>query len=71
LTCDAVISEVCFLFLKRRATHPVTALFRWINQGIIALPFRLQEENHLIGELMKNYANVPMSLADACLGIRI
>jgi predicted nucleic acid-binding protein len=33
----------------------------------VRLPFRLQEEAGAISRLMQRYADVPMSLADACL----
>lgn len=67
LTYEAILSETCFLLWKRRATLPIAVLFRWLNQGTIALPFQLHSETAVIGQLMKNSANVPMSLADACL----
>ncbi|OQW91630.1 MAG: hypothetical protein BWK78_04055 [Thiotrichaceae bacterium IS1] len=67
LTSEAVLSETCFLLWKRRATLPIAVLFCWLNQGTIALPFHLHSETAVIGQWMKNYANVPMSLADAGL----
>lgn len=38
-----------------------------INDGLIEIPFHLNEEVTEIRELMKRYQSVPMSLADACL----
>ena len=38
-----------------------------INTGAIQIPFRLQEENVRLGELLTRYQSIPMSLADACL----
>ncbi len=67
LTCDAVISEAVFLLSKRRAQPSIEALFRWLNRGTIQLPLHVHYEIAVIGQLMKNYANVPMSLGDACL----
>ncbi len=64
LTCDAVISETCFL-LKRR--YLIEAVFEMIEVGAIAIAFNLQEEASNIRVLMGRYESVPMSFADACL----
>ena len=63
-TCDAVISETCFL-LKRR--YLIEAVFEMIELGAIAISFNLQEESSNIRVLMSRYESVPMSFADACL----
>ena len=62
LTCEAVISETCFL-LKRK--YLIEAVFEMIEVGAIA--FNLQEEISNIRVLMGRYESVPMSFADACL----
>lgn len=36
-------------------------------RGIVAAPFRLEEELSAVSKLLFRYASVPMSLADACL----
>jgi len=65
LTCEAVISEACFLLQN---VYPgANAVISLINTGIIRIPFRLEEEASRIGELLARYQSVPMSLADACL----
>ena len=64
LTCDAVISETCFL-LKRR--YLIEAVFEMIEVGAIAIAFNLQEEASNVRVLMGRYESVPMSFADACL----
>ena len=64
LTCDAVISETCFL-LKRR--YLIEAVFEMIEVGAIAIVFDLQEEASNVRVLMSRYESVPMSFADACL----
>ncbi|WP_375467447.1 hypothetical protein [uncultured Nostoc sp.] len=38
-----------------------------LDTGIIQIPFRLSDEIGTVRELLKQYQNVPMSLADACL----
>ena len=64
-TCGAVISEACFLL----GSHPraVERLHDWLGHGDIRFA---GEDASLWGsatELMRRYANVPMSFADACL----
>ena len=65
LTCEAVITETCFLLQKiHQGEDTVLSL---INRGKIQIPFRIDEESPIIRELMQRYQSVPMSLADACL----
>lgn len=65
LTCEAVISEACFLL---RNVYPgQNAVISLVNTRIIQIPFRLNEEAGLVNELLTRYQSVPMSLADACL----
>ena len=65
LTCDAVITETCFLLHKRSDKEQV--ILEMVNKGLISLPFCLNDEIAVIQKLMAKYVNVPMSLADACL----
>ncbi|NJM74236.1 MAG: type II toxin-antitoxin system VapC family toxin [Scytonema sp. RU_4_4] len=65
LTCEAVISEACFLL--RNVYGGQEAVIGLVDSGVIQIPFRLDEETAIIGELLKTYQSVPMSLADACL----
>jgi uncharacterized protein len=64
-TCESVISETCFL-LRSIPRGPET-VFELIEQGLIVVPFRLSEDSDSIQKLLKKYANVPISIADACL----
>ncbi len=64
LTCEAVISETCFL-LKRK--YLIEAIFEMIEIGAIAIAFNLQKESSNVRSLMSRYESVPMSFADACL----
>jgi predicted nucleic acid-binding protein len=64
LTCEAVLSEASFLL---RAHGGPAALVEFVRRGLIEIPFRLQAEIVRVQELMKQYSDVPMSLADACL----
>jgi predicted nucleic acid-binding protein len=63
LTCEAVLSEALFLL---RPPH-ASALDRLLREGHLSLAFELREELAAVLDLRAKYANVPMSLADACL----
>lgn len=65
LSCEAVISEACFLLRE----HPrgVDAVMELIERQLVVLSFRLSDELESVRKLLRRYAEVPMSLADACL----
>lgn len=65
LTCEAVISEACFL-LRALSGGPRTVL-ELLSRGVVEIPFRLAEEADPVTRLLTRYASVPMALADACL----
>jgi len=65
LTCEAVISESCFLL--RRVQGGEDAIMGLLSRGHIRVSFQLDGEVETIRELMRRYQNVPMSFADACL----
>ncbi|MEH2392551.1 MAG: PIN domain-containing protein [Nostoc sp.] len=65
LTNEAVITEACFL--AQRIHDGQETILKLIKQGHIIIPFNLSQEIEAIENLMKRYASVPMSLADACL----
>ena len=62
-TCDGVLSEA-FHLLGARGRPGLTAFLR---RGAVILAFDLAEELDRVLGLMQKYADVPMSLADACL----
>jgi predicted nucleic acid-binding protein len=64
-TCDAVISEVCFLL--RKTESGVDRLMEFLERGVTLLDFSFQEELPAVRKLLRRYRGVPMSLADACL----
>jgi predicted nucleic acid-binding protein len=65
MTCEAVISEACFLL---RGLHGgVDALLELVARGVVAMPFCLMDELSSVTRLLTRYRSVPMSLADACL----
>ncbi len=65
LTCEPVMAEVCFLMQSTR--HGVHNALELIRRGELELPFRTADHIESLMRLMKKYADVPMSLADACL----
>lgn len=65
LTCEAVLSEACFLL--RRDPRGAGAVMELVNRGIVEIPFRLQEHVEPVARLLGKYRTVPMALSDACL----
>lgn len=65
ITCEAVITETCFLLQNIHKGED--AVLSMIEDGILQIDFSLSGEISKIKSLMNKYADVPMSLADACL----
>jgi uncharacterized protein len=64
-TCEAVISEV--LFLLRSADLGIETFLQMLERGAIKINFSMEENRADILNLLRKYADQPMSLADACL----
>lgn len=64
-TCEAVLSEACFLL--RRLRGGPDAVLDLVERGILSVGFSLTTEIVAVRKLMARYSSVPMSLADACL----
>ena len=64
-TCEAVLSEACFLL--RDLPGGSQAIVDLVRRELVVISFSLRDEVTPVGNLMTRYANVPMSLADACL----
>jgi uncharacterized protein len=62
-TCESALSEAFFL-VGRRGGSILAAL---VGRGAVQASFRLSKEQDPVLALMRKYAVVPMSLADACL----
>ena len=62
-TCEAALSEA-FHLLGARGAPALRALLR---RGSVAIAFDLAGDLEPVLKLMQKYADVPMSLADACL----
>jgi len=65
LTCEAVLTEVCFLL--QRVHNGRDKALQLVRQGYITIPFCLSEEIESVEKLIQRYNSVPMSLADASL----
>jgi predicted nucleic acid-binding protein len=65
LTCEAVISEACFLLASTSSGSD--AVMKMIQRKIIMISFHLDEHIQPVKRLLLKYRSVPMSLADACL----
>lgn len=65
LTCEAVITESCFLLQNIYGGQET--VIKFIDRKVIKIDFNLDEQITAIQELSKRYQSVPMSLADACL----
>lgn len=64
-TCEAVISEACFLLA--RIGDGQDAVLELLSEDVVKVDFRMSSEIDALRALMKKFANVPMSVADACL----
>ena len=65
MTCEAVLTEACYLL--RQSPGGVNGVMEMLRRGIVTLPFRLEEHVAPVSRLLAKYADLPMSLADACL----
>ena len=65
LTCEAALSEA--VFLLRTTTGGVAQITGMLKAGGLKSVFCLKEEIAPVCDLLRKYADVPMSLADACL----
>ncbi len=65
LTCESALSEACFV--AGRAGRPIDEPLKLLKRGVLQLAFNLSENIEQVSSLMERYADVPMSLADACL----
>jgi uncharacterized protein len=62
LSCEAAMAEAIYVVESRGGDSD-----RIFRQGVIQLPFRLNDEIEAVIALRRRYSDVPMSLADACL----
>ena len=65
LSCEPVLAEACHLV--RRLPGGVDRVLGLVLDGHLEVPFRLSEQASAVAALLRRYADLPMSLADACL----
>jgi predicted nucleic acid-binding protein len=65
LTCEAVISET--LFLLQDDGLPGDPIFEALQRGKVLVEFSAGKHWPDLRNLLRKYANLPMSFADACL----
>ncbi|HEY4114027.1 MAG TPA: PIN domain-containing protein [Rhizomicrobium sp.] len=63
LVCEAVITETMYL-VSSRAQDALLAL---LQNRVLVVGFRMEEEVVAVRQLMQKYRDTPMSLADACI----
>jgi len=65
LTCEAVLTETCFLL--RNIYQGPESVMALVERDQIQVPFKLNDEALSVSDLLIRYKSVPVSLADACL----
>jgi predicted nucleic acid-binding protein len=65
LTCEAVVSEACFLLSGIKSGSD--RVMQLIQREILMISFHLDEQIDPVKKLLIKYQSVPMSLANACL----
>ena len=65
LICEPVLTEACFLL--RDLSGGPGAVLELLARGTAKIDYRVEAEAERLGPLMSRYAQMPMSLADACL----
>ncbi|HTB62151.1 MAG TPA: type II toxin-antitoxin system VapC family toxin [Opitutales bacterium] len=64
-SCEAVIIEALFLLKRKGYSHD--DLFPLVDTGFLRCEFDFRREYRAVRNLMRRYADQPMSYADACL----
>jgi uncharacterized protein len=64
-TCEAVLTEALFLLSRSRGGRD--AVLELVARDIVKIDFQLRPELDAVRTLMRKFASVPISLADACL----
>jgi predicted nucleic acid-binding protein len=64
-TCEPVISES--MHMLRFAPGAAEAILASIEQGVLEIPFKLNESAGNVAAILKKYRDTPADFADACL----
>ena len=65
ITCEAVLAEATYL--TRQVPGARIALIEMLGEGFLTIGMAVADQHAALLAMVKRYANVPMSLADACL----
>ncbi len=65
LTCEPVLTEACFLL--RESSGGPAAVLELVGRGVVKIAYGVEAEAEALGKLMTRYAEMPTSLAAACL----
>lgn len=65
VTCEAVLAEATYL--TRQVSGARIALIEMVGEGFLSLGLAISDQHAALLSMLRRYANVPMSLADACL----
>ena len=65
VTCEAVVSESCFLL--RHIPGAPEEVLKNLEQGVFEISFELTASVSVIRNLMRKYVDTPIDFADACL----
>jgi predicted nucleic acid-binding protein len=65
VTCEAVITESCYLLRRRR--DAVDAVLANVETGFFGIPLRISHSSRQIREIFRKYGDTPADFADACL----
>jgi predicted nucleic acid-binding protein len=65
LTCEPVLTEAFYLVSRLR--NGSRRFFELLATSVVSVEFAMMAEREALATLVRKYADLPMSLADACL----
>ena len=65
ITCEAVLAEATYL--TRQIPGARVALLEMVGEGFLQMGLAVADQHAALLTMVRRYADVPMSLADACL----
>ena len=65
VTCESVLAEATYL--TRKTPGARVALIEMVGEGFLTIGMAVADHHSALLAMVRRYADVPMSLADACL----
>ena len=65
ITCESVLAEATYL--TRQTPGARVALIEMVGEGFLTIGMAVADHHSALLAMVRRYADVPMSLADACL----